>query len=123
MIGTHRSMASGHANSAATGGTAVMVKATTALFERLREANILLQEVLSGAHDNMSEILKALAGLRRGEPSAHPIVGQIPQLPKIIGYYRGQHLLKNLNYLIQRPHSIWAMSHHSSHWPSGMDCG
>ena len=29
---------------------------TTALFERLREANILLQEVLSGAHDNMSTI-------------------------------------------------------------------
>ncbi len=29
---------------------------TTALFERLREANILLQEVLSGAHDNMSAI-------------------------------------------------------------------
>ena len=29
---------------------------TTALFERLREANILLQEVLSGAHDNMSSI-------------------------------------------------------------------
>ena len=29
---------------------------TTALFERLREANILLQEVLSGAHENMSGI-------------------------------------------------------------------
>jgi len=29
---------------------------TTALFERLREANILLQEVLSGAHDNLGEI-------------------------------------------------------------------
>jgi hypothetical protein len=29
---------------------------TTALFERLREANILLQEVLSGAHDNMSSL-------------------------------------------------------------------
>ena len=29
---------------------------TTALFERLREANILLQEVLSGAHENMSTI-------------------------------------------------------------------
>src|SRR5262249_13629883 len=29
---------------------------TTALFERLREANILLQEVLSGAHENMSDI-------------------------------------------------------------------
>ncbi len=27
---------------------------TTALFERLREANIMLQEVLSGAHENMS---------------------------------------------------------------------
>jgi ABC-type transporter Mla subunit MlaD len=33
---------------------------TTALFERLREANILLQEVLSGAHDNMSEIESTL---------------------------------------------------------------
>src|SRR5207248_4685133 len=29
---------------------------TNALFERLREANILLQEVLSGAHENMSGI-------------------------------------------------------------------
>ncbi|MPZ57965.1 MAG: hypothetical protein GEU91_16005 [Rhizobiales bacterium] len=29
---------------------------TTALFERLREANILLQEVLSGAHENMNSI-------------------------------------------------------------------
>src|SRR6185436_17689042 len=29
---------------------------TTTLFERLREANILLQEVLSGAHENMSSI-------------------------------------------------------------------
>jgi hypothetical protein len=29
---------------------------TTALYERLREANILLQEVLSGAHENMSDI-------------------------------------------------------------------
>ena len=29
---------------------------TTALFERLREANILLQEVLSGAHENMNAI-------------------------------------------------------------------
>jgi hypothetical protein len=29
---------------------------TTALFERLREANILLQEVLSGAHENMSSL-------------------------------------------------------------------
>ena len=29
---------------------------TTVLFERLREANILLQEVLSGAHENMSAI-------------------------------------------------------------------
>ena len=33
---------------------------TTALFERLREANILLQEVLSGAHENMSEIESTL---------------------------------------------------------------
>src|SRR5947209_8085583 len=33
---------------------------TTALFERLREANILLQEVLSGAHDNMAEIESTL---------------------------------------------------------------
>ena len=33
---------------------------TTALFERLREANILLQEVLSGAHENMSEIENTL---------------------------------------------------------------
>ena len=33
---------------------------TTALFERLREANILLQEVLSGAHENMSEIEQTL---------------------------------------------------------------
>src|SRR6202040_1044457 len=33
---------------------------TTALFERLREANILLQEVLSGAHENMSEIERTL---------------------------------------------------------------
>jgi hypothetical protein len=38
-----------------------MVRAdTTALFERLREANILLQEVLSGAHENMSEIESTL---------------------------------------------------------------
>ncbi|HZP76346.1 MAG TPA: hypothetical protein VFB45_09415 [Pseudolabrys sp.] len=29
---------------------------TTALFERLREANIMLQEVLSGAHENMSAL-------------------------------------------------------------------
>ncbi|MEX1082918.1 MAG: hypothetical protein WEC82_01225, partial [Xanthobacteraceae bacterium] len=29
---------------------------TTALFERLREANILLQEVLSGAHENMASL-------------------------------------------------------------------
>jgi hypothetical protein len=29
---------------------------TTALFERLREANILLQEVLSGAHENMTSL-------------------------------------------------------------------
>ncbi len=33
---------------------------TTALFERLREANILLQEVLSGAHENMSSIESTL---------------------------------------------------------------
>ncbi len=33
---------------------------TTALFERLREANILLQEVLSGAHENMNEIEQTL---------------------------------------------------------------
>ena len=33
---------------------------TTALFERLREANILLQEVLSGAQENMSEIESTL---------------------------------------------------------------
>jgi hypothetical protein len=33
---------------------------TTALFERLREANILLQEVLSGAHENMSAIESTL---------------------------------------------------------------
>jgi hypothetical protein len=33
---------------------------TTSLFERLREANILLQEVLSGAHENMSEIESTL---------------------------------------------------------------
>src|SRR5436853_7501627 len=33
---------------------------TNALFERLREANILLQEVLSGAHENMSEIENTL---------------------------------------------------------------
>ena len=33
---------------------------TTALFERLREANILLQEVLSGAHENMGEIERTL---------------------------------------------------------------
>jgi hypothetical protein len=33
---------------------------TTALFERLREANILLQEVLSGAHENMSDIESTL---------------------------------------------------------------
>src|SRR6185503_1303331 len=33
---------------------------TNALFERLREANILLQEVLSGAHENMSEIESTL---------------------------------------------------------------
>ena len=33
---------------------------TTTLFERLREANILLQEVLSGAHENMSAIESTL---------------------------------------------------------------
>jgi ABC-type transporter Mla subunit MlaD len=33
---------------------------TTALFERLREANIMLQEVLSGSHANMSAIENAL---------------------------------------------------------------
>jgi hypothetical protein len=33
---------------------------TTSLFERLREANILLQEVLSGAHENMGEIESTL---------------------------------------------------------------
>ncbi len=33
---------------------------TTAMFERLREANILLQEVLSGAHENMSSIESTL---------------------------------------------------------------
>ena len=33
---------------------------TTTLFERLREANILLQEVLSGAHENMSDIESTL---------------------------------------------------------------
>ncbi len=33
---------------------------TTALFERLREANILLQEVLSGAHENMGAIEKTM---------------------------------------------------------------
>jgi hypothetical protein len=33
---------------------------TTALFERLREANILLQEVLNGAHENMGEIERTL---------------------------------------------------------------
>ena len=38
---------------------------TTALFERLREANILLQEVLSGAHENMSEIESTLVDARR----------------------------------------------------------
>ncbi|HWP26126.1 MAG TPA: hypothetical protein VNL39_07260 [Xanthobacteraceae bacterium] len=34
---------------------------TTTLFERLREANALLQEVLSGAHQNMSTVENALA--------------------------------------------------------------
>ena len=33
---------------------------TTTLFERLREANILLQEVLSGAHENMSAVENTL---------------------------------------------------------------
>ena len=33
---------------------------TTTLFERLREANILLQEVLTGAHENMSAIENTL---------------------------------------------------------------
>ena len=33
---------------------------TTALFERLREANIMLQEVLSGAHENMSSLENTL---------------------------------------------------------------
>ena len=33
---------------------------TTTLFERLREANILLQEVLSGAHQNMSSLENTL---------------------------------------------------------------
>ena len=33
---------------------------TTALFERLREANILLQEVLSGSHENMSALENTL---------------------------------------------------------------
>ena len=33
---------------------------TTALFERLREGNILLQEVLTGAHDNLNELERAL---------------------------------------------------------------
>ena len=33
---------------------------TTVLFERLREANILLQEVLSGAHENMSALENTL---------------------------------------------------------------
>jgi hypothetical protein len=33
---------------------------TTALFERLREANIMLQEVLSGAHENMSALENTL---------------------------------------------------------------
>ena len=33
---------------------------TTALFERLREANIMLQEVLSGSHENMSALENTL---------------------------------------------------------------
>ena len=33
---------------------------TTSLFERLREANIMLQEVLSGTHENMSALENTL---------------------------------------------------------------
>ena len=33
---------------------------TTGLFERLREANILLQEVLSGAHENMNSLERTM---------------------------------------------------------------
>ena len=33
---------------------------TVALFERLREGNILLQEVLTGAHDNLNSLERAL---------------------------------------------------------------
>jgi len=41
--------------------THTMLRAdTTALFERLREANIMLQEVLSGAHENMSALENTL---------------------------------------------------------------
>ena len=43
---------------------------TTALFERLREANILLQEVLSGAHENMSD--DRAARWSRASPSSSP---------------------------------------------------
>ena len=42
---------------------------TTTLFERLREANILLQEVLSGAHENMSAIENTLSP---ASPSSSP---------------------------------------------------
>ena len=34
---------------------------TTALFERLRDANVLLQEVLSGATENLSKIENMLS--------------------------------------------------------------
>ena len=41
--------------------THTMLRAdTTAMFERLREANIMLQEVLSGAHENMSALENTL---------------------------------------------------------------
>src|SRR5262245_2487857 len=41
--------------------THTMLRAdTTSLFERLREANIMLQEVLSGAHENMSALENTL---------------------------------------------------------------
>ena len=43
---------------------------TTALFERLREANILLQEVLSGAHEQ-HELDRAHDG-RRASPNSSP---------------------------------------------------
>ena len=44
---------------------------TTALFERLREANILLQEVLSGSHENMSALENTLHGARIGIRRRH----------------------------------------------------